>query len=147
MDHVFLHNLACIAQHFYLRFIQNFNHIPTTLKEQGDAVRGFGVAASVAVHVTILVPTGKEPCNWLLIVDRVIALLLGDVAVQPTFGVPQLSSAVGWLNATTIFPDDVRVMGCVGHCVNIGAVVSGTVKRGKKSEEAVILLVALSTYQ
>ena len=46
-----------------LKMHQNFKplfNIPTTLKLQ-VAVRGVGVAPSVAVHVTGLVPTGKEP--------------------------------------------------------------------------------------
>ena len=46
---------------------------------------------SVAVHVTVLEPTGKVPCNWLPLVDRVIWVLVGDVAVHATFTVPQLS--------------------------------------------------------
>ena len=74
------------------KFRPSFN-IPadtSTLKLQ-VAVRGVGVAPSVAVHVTGLVPTGKEPCNWLLVVVRVIGLLLGDIAVHATVGVPQLS--------------------------------------------------------
>ena len=109
----------------------SFN-IPTTLKLQ-DAVRA-GLAPSVAVHVTILVPTGKEPCNWLLLGDRVIELLVGDIAVHATFTVTQLSWAVGWVNGTSTFVPvaDVRLIGCVEHCVKVGGVVSCTVKQRKE---------------
>ena len=60
-------------------------------------------AESVAVHVTVLVPTGKEPCSWLPIVVKAIAVLLGDTAVHATFTVPQLSVAVGSVNVTNVF--------------------------------------------
>ena len=50
-----------------------------------------GVATSLAVHVTVLVPTGKEPCLRLPTGDIVIAVLVGDTAVHATFAVPQLS--------------------------------------------------------
>ena len=101
----------------------------TTLKLQ-VAVRGVGVAPSVAVHVTGLVPTGKEPWYWLVLSVRLIWVLLGDIAVHTTVGVPQLSWPVGRVNVTTVFvPVDAWLIGCVGQFVKVGAVVSGAVER------------------
>ena len=92
-------------------------------------------AESVAVHVTVLVPTGKEPCSWLPIVVKAIAVLLGDTAVHATFTVPQLSVAVGSVNVTNVFtPVGARVMGCVGHCVKVGGVVSGAVEKKQRTK-------------
>ena len=80
----------------YSNFIPSFNvpcvrmeTVRTTSNEQGL----IWPALSVAVHVTVLVPTGKEPCNWLPLADMVIWLLEGDTAVHATFRptVPQLS--------------------------------------------------------
>ena len=62
-------------------------NIPITLKSQ-DVVR---LTPSDAVHDTVLVPIGKEPCSLLPIVDNVITLLVGDRARQKTFTVLQLS--------------------------------------------------------
>ena len=139
----------CTSQHFYLRFIQILN-IPITLKLQ-VAVRGVGVAPSVAVHVTGLVPTGKEPWYWLLLSDRVIWLLAGDIAVHVTVAVPQLSWAVGWVNATNTSAPvvDVWLMSCCGHCIKVGGVVSGAVKKRKKnkSRDGDIISVVSSSYQ
>ena len=100
--------------------------VRTTLNEQG-VVRP---ALSVAVHVTVLVPPGKEPCNWLPLADMVIWLLEEDTAVHATFRptVPQLSWAVGRANETNVFtPVDVGFMLC-GHCI-IGGSVSETEKK------------------
>ena len=98
------------------------------MKLQGAVLAG--LAPSVAVHVTGLVPAGKEPCNWLLLVVRAIGLLLGDIAVHATVGVPQLSWAVGWGNVTNTFPPvEAWFMGCVGQFVKVGAIVSGAVER------------------
>ena len=51
----------------------------------------------------MLVPAGKEPCNWLPLADNVIGMLEEDAAVHATVAVPQLSSAVGRVNVTNVF--------------------------------------------
>ena len=113
---------ACIIP---ILIIIPFNIPDTTTLKVQVAVR---LPASVAMHVTVLEPRGKEPCNWLPLGARVIWVLVGDVAVQTTVGVTQ-SVAVGVVNETEILPPvDVRLMACCGHCVKVGGVVSGPLK-------------------
>ena len=125
----------------YSNFILSFNvpcvrmeTVRTTSNEQGL----IWPALSVAVHVTVLVPTGKEPFNWLPFADMVIWLLEGDTAVHATFRptVPQLSWTVGRANETSVFtPVDVGFMSG-GHNI-VGGSLSETVKRGILAERQI----------
>ena len=66
-------------------------------------------------------------------------MLLGDIAVHKTVGVPQLSWPVGRANVTTVFvPVDAWLIGWVGQFVKVGAVVSDTVKKENIVRKTVI---------